>query len=183
MVMTLRYAIYKALGTEETPDIWLYILACLGGITQGWLCLAQAQTTASTPVRVVCMCMRDKSLQSCPTLQCARLLCPWDSLGKNTGVGCHALLQGIFLTQRSSPCLLCLLHWQTISLPLAPPEKPQGHFTATKSSDVFISLPSSLHFLGNLMWKFEGCCKHWMFLGGFQKRRKTQETRKKRHRL
>ena len=29
----------------------------------------------------------------------ARLLCPWDSPGKNTGVGCHALLQGIFLTQ------------------------------------------------------------------------------------
>ena len=28
-----------------------------------------------------------------------RLLCPWDSLGENTGVGCHALLQGIFLTQ------------------------------------------------------------------------------------
>ena len=28
-----------------------------------------------------------------------RLLCPWDSSGKNTGVGCHALLQGIFLTQ------------------------------------------------------------------------------------
>ena len=25
----------------------------------------------------------------------ARLLCPWDSQGKNTGVGCHALLQGI----------------------------------------------------------------------------------------
>ena len=29
----------------------------------------------------------------------ARLLCPWDSPGKNTGVGCHALLQGIFPTQ------------------------------------------------------------------------------------
>ena len=28
-----------------------------------------------------------------------RLLCPWDSPDKNTGVGCHALLQGIFLTQ------------------------------------------------------------------------------------
>ena len=26
----------------------------------------------------------------------ARLLCPWDSPGKNTGVGCHASLQGIF---------------------------------------------------------------------------------------
>ena len=29
----------------------------------------------------------------------ARLLCPWDSLGKNTGVGSHSLFQGIFLTQ------------------------------------------------------------------------------------
>ena len=32
-------------------------------------------------------------------LQPTRLLCPWDSPGKNTGVGCHALLQGIFPTQ------------------------------------------------------------------------------------
>ena len=32
-------------------------------------------------------------------LQHTRLLCPWDSLGKNTGLGCHALLQGIFPTQ------------------------------------------------------------------------------------
>ena len=31
----------------------------------------------------------------------ARLLCPWNSPGKNTGVGCHFLLQGIFLTQGS----------------------------------------------------------------------------------
>ena len=42
-----------------------------------------------------------KSLQSCPTLyepinwtmQPTRLRCPWDSPGKNTGVGCHFLLQ------------------------------------------------------------------------------------------
>ena len=32
-------------------------------------------------------------------------LCPWDSPGKNTGVGCHFLLQGIFLTQESNPGL------------------------------------------------------------------------------
>ena len=32
----------------------------------------------------------------------ARLLCPWDSLGKNTGGGCHFLLQGICLTQGSN---------------------------------------------------------------------------------
>ena len=35
-----------------------------------------------------------------------RLLCPWDSPGKNTGVGCHPLLQGIFQTQESSRGLL-----------------------------------------------------------------------------
>ena len=34
-----------------------------------------------------------------------RLLCPWDSLGKNTGVGSLSLLQGIFPTQGSSPGL------------------------------------------------------------------------------
>ena len=34
----------------------------------------------------------------------------WNSPGKNTGVGCHALLQGIFLTQGSNPHLLYLLH-------------------------------------------------------------------------
>ena len=41
--------------------------------------------------------------------------CPWNFPGKNTGVGCHFLLQWIFLTQGSN---LCLLHWQVDSLPL-----------------------------------------------------------------
>ena len=57
-------------------------------------------------------------------LQPARLLYPWDSPGKNTGAGCHFLLQGIFLTQELNPHLLRLLHWQVGSPPLAPPEKP-----------------------------------------------------------
>ena len=57
-------------------------------------------------------------------LQPARLICPWDSPGKNTGVGCHALLQGIFPTQGSNLSLLPLLHWQMGSLPLVPPGKP-----------------------------------------------------------
>jgi len=46
--------------------------------------------------------------QSCPTLcdpMDTRLLCPWDFLGKRTGVGCHFLLQRIFLTQGSNPGL------------------------------------------------------------------------------
>ena len=44
--------------------------------------------------------------------------------GKNTGVGCHFLLQGIFPTRGSNLCLLCLLHWRAGSLTLAPPGKP-----------------------------------------------------------
>ena len=51
--------------------------------------------------------------------------CSRDSPGKNIGVGCHALLQGFFLTQGSNPCLLGLLHWQMGSLPLAPPRYAQ----------------------------------------------------------
>ena len=53
-----------------------------------------------------------KSLESWPALcnpmDCSPpgSSCPWDSPGKNTGVGCHALLQGIFLTQGSNPRLL-----------------------------------------------------------------------------
>ena len=42
------------------------------------------------------------------------LLCPYESLGKKTGVGCHALLQGIFLTQGSKTRLLQLLHFGQI---------------------------------------------------------------------
>ena len=40
--------------------------------------------------------------------------CPWDSPGKNTGVGCHALLQGILPIQGLNLCLLWLLHSRQI---------------------------------------------------------------------
>ena len=62
--------------------------------------------------------------QSCPTL-CDPMDCspPGSSVhgnspGKNTGVGCHAFLQGIFPTQGSNPGLLA---WQADSLPSEPP--------------------------------------------------------------
>ena len=70
------------------------------------------------------VCMHAKSLQSCPT--------PWDSMDCSpSGSSVHgilqartlewvvSLLQGIFPTQGSNPCLLCLLHWRN-SLPLVP---------------------------------------------------------------
>ena len=39
-------------------------------------------------------------------LELTRPLCPWDSPGTNTGVGCHFLLQGIFPTQGSNQNLM-----------------------------------------------------------------------------
>ena len=52
-----------------------------------------------------------------------RLFCPWNFPGKDTGVGCRFLLQGIFLTQGSS---LYLLHWQADSLPLSHLGRPDS---------------------------------------------------------
>ena len=50
--------------------------------------------------------------------QPSRLLCPWDSPDKNTGVSGHFLLQGIFPTQGLNSPLFSLLHWQAGALPL-----------------------------------------------------------------
>ena len=79
-------------------------------------------------VGVDIMCVRSVA-RSCPTL-CSPMDCSlpgfrsWDSSGKNTGVGCCALLlQAIFPTQGLNVCLLCLLRWQVSSLPLLPPGK------------------------------------------------------------
>ena len=59
----------------------------------------------------------------------SRLLCPWNSPGKNTGVGSHSLLQGIFPTQGSN---LGLLHCRHIFffffLPSESPRKPRCIF-------------------------------------------------------
>ena len=92
----------------------------------------------SFPLSIQPVCLSTKSLQSCLTLcdpyrlVSTRLLYPWDSRGKNTRVGCHALLKGIFPTQGSTPPLLCLLHWQLGSLPLAPPGKPHLRIVEAK---------------------------------------------------
>ena len=58
-------------------------------------------------------------------LEPARLFCACDFPGKNIGVGCHFLLQGIFLTQGSNPRLLQGLRWQADSLALQPRGCPE----------------------------------------------------------
>ena len=70
------------------------------------------------------VCCRFSHVQLFAALQIvARLLCPWDSLGKNTEVSSRFLL-GIFPTQGSKLSLLYLLHWHVVSLSLVPVGKP-----------------------------------------------------------
>ena len=69
---------------------------------------------------------------SCDPMTIAHQAPLWKFPGKNTGVDCHALLQGIFPTQRSNRGLL---HWQGNSLPLS----HQGSLKADQkqSNEVF----------------------------------------------
>ena len=65
------------------------------------------------PRQEYCAAAAAKSLQSCPTLrphrwQPTRLPCPWDSPGKNTGVGCHFLLQCMKVKSESEVTQSCV---------------------------------------------------------------------------
>ena len=93
-----------------------------------------------------------KSLQSCPTLrphrwQLTRLLCAWDSPGKNTGVGCHFLLQCMKVKSLSRVRLLAT-PW--IAAYQAPPS--MGFSKQEYWSGVPLPSPSSVYSLT----KFEG---------------------------
>ena len=84
--------------------------------------------------------------QSCLTLcnpMDTRLLCPWDFLGKSTGVGCHFLSPGNFLTQRSNPglphCRQTLYHLSHQGSPeklLKQPKKLQNPTSECKCPDM-----------------------------------------------
>ena len=79
------------------------------------------QTSALTVSYLGLHMLSHAQLFATPWTVTTRLLCPWEFPGKNTGVHCHFLLQGIFPTQGSNPQLLYLLHWQVDSLPLSHP--------------------------------------------------------------
>ena len=71
-------------------------------------------------------------------------------------MGCHALLQGIFPAQGLNPHLLCLLHWQADSLPLAPPNLCyflfRSDFLSLSPNLTFSSLlPTSPSVLGGVL--------------------------------
>ena len=77
--------VYYSVSTHTT--IYMSIsLHCRQNLTQDYGCVC-----------ISCSVMTD-SLRP-HGVHPSRLLCPWNSPGKNTGVGCHSLLQGISLTQ------------------------------------------------------------------------------------
>ena len=110
--------------------------------------LSSVKWVHSSPSFLLCMLLLF-SHKSCPSflwphgLSPIRLLCPQDFLGKNTGVGCHFLFQGNFLTQGSNSGLL---QWLVDSSTAEPPEKPYSAWLLYISNDA-VSF-STLLFLG-----------------------------------
>ena len=90
--------IYQVLQFERNFVDLQYSLAQITSYLEGLILGIWIYTCKHTHTH---MCVCAKSFQSCPTLYghmvCS--FCPWDSPGENTGVGCHALLQGIFPIQ------------------------------------------------------------------------------------
>ena len=89
-------------------------------------------------------------------LQLTRLLCPWNFPGKNTGMGCHAFLKGIFPTQGLNACLLHLLHWW--AGPLVPLEiptfSPKEYLLFFDDSLLFIKIKKYFVISGSLIVQF-----------------------------
>ena len=151
--------------SEQTPGVGngQGSLACCSP----WVAKNRTQLSNRTQLRsfLISLCTCAKSLQSHPTLCNPRLLCPWYSPG-NTGVSSHDLLQGMFPTQDSNPSLLRLLHWQTGSLPLAPPgkpTKPEGLSLLSRT----LSSPSKLRNAVLNELSVSECCFELMFLSGY----------------
>ena len=100
-------------GSSQPRDrIHFFSVSCIGTLPLA---------PPGKPVNLSCMFVSHSVMSNCLRLHGlypARFLCPWNSPCKNTGVGCHFLLQGIFLTQGLNPGLL---YWQVDSLPSDPP--------------------------------------------------------------
>ena len=91
--------LYLALGSEHAPALGLMVGYFLDVSQQG-----QSVCVCTKSFQVVSNSLRTHGLYP------ARLLCPWDSPGKYTGVGHQALLQGIFPTQGWNlvSCVSCI---------------------------------------------------------------------------
>ena len=122
-------AVIKPPTPDEQPPLWVLLVLCPSKAFSGlwyWRLTAptlkgndsSARNSLAKQVQLFSHSVVVHSLLP-HGLSPTRLLCPWDSPSKDTGVRCHSLFQGIFLTQGLNLHLLCLLHWQVDSLPLS----------------------------------------------------------------
>ena len=78
--------------------------------------------------------------------------------GKNTGMGCHALLQGIFPTQWLNPHLLHLLCWQVNSMPLSHLGSPSYQWSSAQTSTMLRTTRCLIMVRANIYWEFVKTC-------------------------
>jgi len=184
--LTEKKKAFKNLSKEAVPRIWHWHLKMLEkpikssySVDSLWLC----------PFLCVCVCVCVCVCACAHALSCFSCVwlfgTPWTiarqaplSMGfskQNTGVGCRALLQEIFLIQGSNLRLLCLLHWQAGSLPLAPLGKPVPSHTQR----IFLPLsallsswdcPSAPSFISWRRWSVDsGLSLQWNTLNSLKK--------------
>ena len=108
----------------------------LSSVPSGWKVNNMAQQGGCT-WHCVCVLLAQSCLTHCDLMDCS--LCLWDSPGRNTGVGCHSLLQRIFLTQGSNLGLPHCRH----SLPCESLGKPVLNITGT----VHLKMVRTVNFL------------------------------------
>ena len=114
--------------------VWLLSTVCDFLSSSWWLpvyflcdfCLLVCGFLSSSWCVCVCVCSVTSNSLQLHGQQPTRPLCSWDVTGKNTGVGCRFLLQGIFLTQGSNPGLF----------PTVPPGKPWDFLLLTLTTRV-----------------------------------------------
>ena len=84
---------YKGKESEKYTYNWITMIYIWNNVNQPHVCCSMSDS------------LQPHGCESQLRQTTTRLLCPRDSLGKYTGVGCHALLQGIFPTQGLNPGL------------------------------------------------------------------------------
>ena len=164
----LKYADDASLMAESEEELKSVLIRVKEESAKAGLKLNIQNTKIMTSVPLF---IHAQSLQSCPT-PCDHMYCSMpgfsvygDSPGKNTGVGCHACLQEIFLTWGSNQhllYLLCLLHWQAGTLPLVLHGKSY-HFMAnrrgkSRKSDILFSWASKSSWMVTAAMKLKETC-------------------------
>ena len=125
-------------------------------------------------------------------LQPAKILCPWDSPGKSTEVGCYELRPGDIPHPGIEPMSFRSLLWQAGSLPLAPPGKPSLYSNCLQIQEVRSvgHIPNIENFSSMRKLEGEGHKKnqyrlvvHWSFDKVYQSTHRFSQKNKKTHHI